>query len=308
MEYLNPFTRLNLNLAEFSPEGHKESLKLEKKRLLAEFELHNTNTIELGGKMLDKATVLQLFDELEDAELANMHLRIHQLPSLMAFLEDSTLEYFFSGDVALLSSESSAFQKYIGPYFAEQYNKRLFHAFRQLDWEEVKMMCAHPLAIPTEFHAACYKDTYRDIHSKSREVSQVASKISEGQAPGAEIQEVCDEMLILTLNHLPEYFGGSRDKYGLALEELAVAVHNVHRRVKLGIFILRQGLKLNISQSTTARLTHILDQLKELAPAESFLESWTADNSGKNNNAKPWWFVVGGAAVVYLILKTLGIF
>lgn len=306
MEYINPFTRLNLHLAEFTPENQKELLKQEKKRLLAEFELHNTHTIELGGKMLDKASVLNLLEELEDPELAQLHKRIFQQPSLLSFLEDSTLDYFFNGDVALLSSETNQFQQYIGPYFSEQYNKRLFHAFRQLDWEEVKMMCAHPLAIPTEFHAACYKDTYRDIHTKSREISQLAERVAEGQAPGAEVQEVCDEMLILTLNHLPEYFGGSRDKYGLALEELAIAVHNAHRRVKLGIYILRQGLKLDISQGTTARLTHILDQLKELAPAESFIESWTSETSGKEKN-KSWWFVVGGAAMVLIILKTLGI-
>lgn len=307
MEYLNPFTLLDLNPDTWTGENQKEILKQEKKRLLAEFELHDAHTIEVEGKILDKATLLKLFDHLEDSDAIEVHRQIALQPSLLAFLEDASLDYFFNGDITLLSSQSDAFLAFIGPFYADQFNKRLFHAFRQMDWEEIQAMCRYPLAIPVAHHVTCFKDTYRSIHSKSREISQMASAIAEGGAPGADIQDVCDELLILSLNHLPEYFGGSRDKYGLALEELAIAVHNAHRRVQLGIFILRQGLKLNISQSTASRLNHVLDQLKELAPAESIFETWTMEG-GSKNKTRPWWLVVGGAAVVYIILKTIGLF
>ncbi|MDX2250169.1 MAG: hypothetical protein SF052_25525 [Bacteroidia bacterium] len=305
MQYINPFSLLNLDPAKFSQGLDQAKLKREKKRLLAEFELHNTPTLEIHGKQVSKSDVLRVFDMLAiDSEFAH-HLRVFQNPGLLAFLEEASLDYFYSGDIALLSTLPADFLGFIGPYFAEQYNRRLFHAFRQKDWEEMKVICTHPIGIPITFFANAYKDTYRHIHTRVTEIEQLSQKIAEGEAPDGRVQEICDELLLTSINHLPDYFATVRDKYGQALEVLALAVFNTHRRGQLGMFILRQGLKLDVTTGTRDRLQYVLDQLLKLAPTESLFESFTGGGKKEEDNSTFWWIALGVGAVAAWALSKL---
>lgn len=303
MEYINPLAALQITPKDLK-EGHPiDLLKREKKKLLAEFELHDTPVIQLRGRELDKSAVIRLFEQLEDDSLLDFHLTIFQSPSLMAFLEEASLEFFYSGDISKLPANPPEFLAYIGPFFASKYNTRLFHAFRQRDWEEIDVMCAHPLAIPMAYHAACYKDTYRHLHGKIQEIELQSEKIAKGTVPDGKVQEMCDEMLVSTLNQLPEYFGGTRDKYSVALEGLAIAVHNAHQRAQLGIFILRQGLKLNTSKEVQDRLQYVLDQLVALAPGEAFFEQFTGSDG--ESKITPWLVAAGIGAVILVVAKMI---
>jgi hypothetical protein len=304
MQYFNPFLRLGIDPEGFSPETAQLWLKQEKKRLMAEFELQDSSVIDIAGQELDKATILSLFEQLEDPDQLAAHLEVLNHGSLLWFLEESMLEIFYQGDIPLLAAQPLAFRQFIAPYFATQFNKRLFHALRQRDWEEISAMCAHPLPIPQTYHAACYKDSYRYLHGKVQEVAELATSISAGTEPGPAVEAVCDELFLQALNRLPDYFSTVRDKYAIALETLALAVHNSHRRIKLGIFILQQGLKLRLSPETTRRLKHILDQLKEMAPAGGFLENLLGE--GEESDRTWTWMMIGGvAASVWLLFKFL---
>ncbi|MEZ4827711.1 MAG: hypothetical protein R3C61_15725 [Bacteroidia bacterium] len=305
MQYINPFAALGLDPAVFAQGPDQELLRREKKRLLAEFELHQTPDIEVNGKSLSKSDVLRIFDILATAEEVRHHIFIFQHPSLMHFLEDASLDLFYSGDIVKMASFPRELLLFTGPYFASQYNRRLFHAFRQKDWEEINVMCAHPMPIPSSFSASAYKDTYRHVHTAVSELEALAFEISSGKTPDGRVQEVCDEMLISTLNHLPDYFEGVRDKYGQALEVLALAVFNTHRRGQLGIFVVRQGLKLHTSTGTRDRLSYVLDQLMKLAPADAFLESLTGGKKNENDNSGFWWIALGVGAVAAWALSKL---
>ncbi|RMG71052.1 MAG: hypothetical protein D6722_07500 [Bacteroidetes bacterium] len=113
---------------------------------------------------------------------------------------------------------------------------------------------------------------------------------------------MCDEWVIGAINQLPAYFQVSRDRYALALEGLAMGVHNTHRRVKLSLFILRQGLKLRLSPEAAGRLQHLLDQLLEMAPAEAILDQLTG--SGKSRWSG-WWIAAGVGTLLVLALLLL---
>lgn len=299
MKYINPLAILGLS-AEKAQDGiDKAFLKREKKRLLAEFELQQATVIEVAGQKLDKATVLELFEMLEDEAQVEHHIRVLRNPGLMNFLEDASLDYFYSGDISMLPANPDSFLEFIAPAFADKYNQRLFHAFRQKDWEEIEIMCTHPLVIPARYHAPAFQDTFRHIHSRIEEIDEITGKISDGLEPDGKVQEIGDEILISSLNRLPDYFSGSRDRYGNALEGLALAVFNTHRRAKLAIFILRQGLKLNASTETKDRLNHVLDQLLKMEPTDSFFDSLLGEKG--EDNSTMWWVAAGiGAAVVVL--------
>ena len=301
MKYLNPITALGLDAEQME---NKEELKKEKKRLLAEFELADSSVIRLNGRSMDKASVIQLFETLEDENQRKWQLQIFENQTLLSFLEDASLELYYQGDVNLLSALPEDLLEYIAPYFAESFNQRLYHAFRQKDWEEIEILSTPPLPIPATFHAACFQDTYRHIHRQLAEIGQLSERIEKGEKPGPRIQEVVDEMLIDSMNQLPAYFSGSRDSYSMVLEDLAIAVHNTHKRVELGILIIRQGLKLDISEQNRQRLQHILDQLLELSPGEKILEA-VIGSGKKKNPIRPWLIGAGVVALAWALLNLL---
>lgn len=296
MPYLNPYALLNVPPLADS-EAETAWLRQEKKRLLAEYELRDSPVLTLGGQELDKSGLLTLFAQLEDPERRAWHRVVHDWPAMEAFLTQASLDLYYTGDIATLAAKPEAFRAFIAPYFADAYNQRLYHAYRQRDAEETGVMCQPALPLPATHQAACYRDTFRHLHQQVQELEALAQRIGAGTEPGGDIQEACDEWLIDTLNQLPAYFQHSRDRYALALESLAIAVHNTHRRVQLSLFILRQGLKLQIGTEAEGRLRHLLDQLVEMAPAEAILEHLTG--SGKRRHTG-WWIAAGLGTLVLL--------
>ncbi|WNJ16889.1 hypothetical protein [Pontibacter sp. G13] len=304
MKYINPFVALGLDPSKQSdPETLRNYLKDQRKRLLAQFELMGTPEIELGGKAMDRSTILNMFEMLENEAVRPYHVSIYEHPKLLAFLEDASLDLYYEGDIHQVQLMSRDFQAFVGPYFAAQFNKRLFNAYRQHDWEEVQILCTPPLSIPAKDHATAYQDTYRQIHHELSELEQYAQHLEQGGGPDAKVQAFSDEMLISTLNKLPEYFHGVKEKYALGLERLALALHNEHRRVELAIVVLKQAMKLDLTPATRERLKYLLDQLVEMAPAEAILENLTGrSGDGKNNK---WVWAVGVGAAIFIIIRWL---
>jgi hypothetical protein len=306
MQYLNPFLLLEIALTDGAEAASADQLYREKKRWLAEFELADETEIEVNGQRLDRSTLLRLFEELEDPLVRAHHRKIAAQPSLWRFLTSGSLDLFDQGDISLLASHSQDFLRFIAPYFAARYNQRLIYALKQHDAEEIRVLSSHPLVIPPTFHAACYQDTYRYLHATVEDIEQWARAIQKGESPDGRIQEYCDELLIEALNALPDYFAGVRDRYALALETLAIEVHNVHKRVRLGIYILMQGLKLQTSEETQRRLQHILEQLQAMAPMDQIWETLTggqATNQGKKQKRQLWWTALGVGALVFIAIR-----
>lgn len=306
MSYTNPFVLLELP-DPFSPSMVTNSfLRMEKKRLMAEFELEEATVIEVGGRKMDKDRVLSLFEELEDDQLRQHHLRVFMESGMMEFLEDASLEYFYNGGISKLPAHSDDFLTFVGPYFSYSFNSRLFHAYKQKDWEEVQVMCKHPLPLSAVHKAICYQDTYRQLHADVAELEAYADDLSNGKIPDGQIQEIGDEMRIDTLNQLPEYFRSSREKYALALESVAISVYNDHQRIHLSIFLLRQALKLEVSPETKNRLQDLLNQILQQNPVSGSIGQIAGGFQKKKRRTNWGLWVLAGVAVSYLLKLLLG--
>lgn len=304
MQYINPLALLGLDPEEALQGISSARLKREKKKLMAEFELNEASNIELRGISLNKNQVLDLFDQLVDPKIIEHHAKVLSKLSLLAFLEESSLDYFYSGDISMLSAQSESFLKFIAPYFAFQYNKRLLHAFKQRDWEEIQTMSTHPLPIPSKFFAQTYKDTFHLIHTHIKEIEDTTFKIEKGSLPDGKMQEYCDEMYIAAMNRLPDYFAGSRDRYALALENLAISVHNVHKRPKLAVFILKQGLKMHLGEDARSALMHVLHQLEAQDPVAGIFDMFGTKDKEKDSSV-PWLVAAGTGLAAILLYRWL---
>ncbi|MEO0898233.1 MAG: hypothetical protein AAFY71_17610 [Bacteroidota bacterium] len=305
MNYINPLIILDLP-DPFSPKMIDAAfVKMEKRRLMSEFELEGTTSIDIEGREFDKDTVLKLLDELSDDQLREFHLRIFTEPGLIEFLEDASLEYFFNGGIQKLAAHSEDFLKYVGPFFAQSYNHRLLNAYKHKDDEEIEAMCKYPLPLPAIHKALCYQDTYRSLHADVNEMEAYADGLENGNLPDGKIQDFGDEMRIESLNALPDYFKSSRDRYALALELIALSLYNDHQRVHLSVFLLRQALKLELSSDTESRVKHLLDQILEKNPLAAGLSGMADAMGGKTKKKDNVWLWIGAGTVMSFVLWML---
>lgn len=293
MQYQNPFHALGLN-PEDAHSRQPEWLQARKKEWLAEWEASHDGQVQPGPLALDRNQLIALIDELQQADRRDFHARIYAQPSLLHFLEEASLDYFYEGDISLLPAAGADFLRFLGPYFAHAYNLRLVHAFRQGDREELQVLCQHPLPLPAAYQAAAYKDTAQLLHEKRLAVDAWVLRLEDGHAPAGDIQELGDEWLLQAMNLLPEYFQGQRNSYAESLEQLALSLYRRHKRPKLAILVLRQALKLDISPSIHRRIQELQDNLYQLHPEEQ-IKHWLGADGEQDRDT--WWVALGLGAV-----------
>ncbi|RMG20592.1 MAG: hypothetical protein D6730_19450 [Bacteroidetes bacterium] len=181
MKYLNPFHILGIT-PESLEQHPTQQLKQLRQQLLAEFELHDTATLELAGREIDKAGLLFLLTELEDEAHRPYHATIFEQESLRKFLEDGELACFDQPEALDFLQQDAALAAFVAPHFARQYNTQLYHAVKHQKAELVNRLTAFRLPFSHKWVAQCYQDAYRflvyqlkDAHSMDRKVQVVST-------------------------------------------------------------------------------------------------------------------------------------
>jgi len=117
MQYLSPFHYLTNDLrADILIDAGK--IKLARKKLLAEVELSDTQSIFINKKELAKFDIIVLFDSLADPQTYNIHKAIFNDKILLDFLENTTIPVLhdFTKDEQINTPEAIAF---ISPYYLQ---------------------------------------------------------------------------------------------------------------------------------------------------------------------------------------------
>ncbi|MDX1907888.1 MAG: hypothetical protein SF053_12715 [Bacteroidia bacterium] len=294
MKYLNPLMILEVDDDRLRAGLDADFLRMEKRRLLAELELSGESAIVIGSHELDRTAILQLFTDLAQGDTLAYHLRVYQMPSLLDFLDSAALAWFYSGDVLQLAAQPEDFRVFIAPYYSHQFNKRFFHAFRQLDTAEIQVMTREPLMIPEAWHAAAWQDTYRHLHMHIREALDLADTLRT-RPPGPELQELMDENWLALLNVLPPYFARAREGYAEALYAVAQAVQEAHQRAQLAALLLRQAARLDIPESLRERC---LAQAQRLAPASGWESQTPLGRKQKSFPVRTLLLIAAGVAAL----------
>lgn len=202
MKYLNPFFLLDVAPEALEAEP-MATIKARKQELLAEFELHETATLNLHGKEIDKAGLLFLLSELEDETHRAFHTQVYHNDPLRRFLEE--------GEVAALDQVDEVWQgnwqgnrelvAFVAPHFARQYNAQLYHAVKHQNAAEVVILAQVELPFSPKWIAQCYQDTYRFLVYQLKEAQSMDRKVQVVASYGP------------LLEQLPGYFDTVRNMY-----------------------------------------------------------------------------------------------
>lgn len=134
---IRTFQELGISTENIDP----NQLRLERKRLLLEIQISETQTTQLAGKELSKNDVIQLFDELERVTHLNFHTAIFKHPILLPLLEDNIVvavtikkerKIFFD-----TQEEWDQFIAFISPYLANSIDKVLSKVIRTVHFKDL---------------------------------------------------------------------------------------------------------------------------------------------------------------------------
>ncbi len=129
-KYISPYSLLQI---ESDTAIDKSVLSLARKKMLAELDLSENQTLMIGANEFTKNDVIVFFDELSKNTDFEVHQTIYQHKQLSSFLESGTLPNNITLIDKPLSDFNHDFIEYVSPYFSDIYNEKIKTAFAQKD-------------------------------------------------------------------------------------------------------------------------------------------------------------------------------
>jgi hypothetical protein len=222
--YQSPFRIIDADTLPHEPEALRRVLSLEKKKLLAEFELAGSAAIRLGEAELHRQDVFSLFDELADDRRLRYHVAIWRDEALLCFLEQGRICPGSSWASDPLYDEPG-FLSFVSPHFANACNAFMQRALSgAASAEELQALSqAKCLLLPADSEAA-YRYVTRFFTEKKNELLSIRHRADSGElADPAEITGWCSDDQVHLLNCLPDSFATLRYTLANTLNNLCVA-------------------------------------------------------------------------------------
>ncbi len=255
MLYLSPFILITTLTKEhdFSNFAYTKI----KRKIQAQFELQNSQAIEINGVPVNKSDALKLLEELKDELLFNYHLLVFDNKSLLNFLQKGD-DHFFE-NASPFTDE--AFKTWISPYFAHQYNHLLYE---KLKTNSVKTVLIRPPEsfMDIQFLDKAYTKSYRSLKNEIAEINEVLSLdrsrfIKETKRRKTQFNPV----RLKVINALPDYFQNLRDDYSEVCTQLAIELNNEHRLHIIAFAYIKFAYHLKTNEFLRQEVKRIYDDL-----------------------------------------------
>ena len=263
MTFTNPFELLELDFHD------KEAIKKAKRRKLAEFDLSDDGTIEVGTQKVIKSDFIRVTDELDNPDKVEFYLFVKGNPRLNAFLTMGDTSFFTNYRQESIFSDAD-FISFISPYFAEQYNKVLLQAFNDDNLPLLKKIVANPPLVNGLYLDKSYrglsqllKSIEEGLHEIRTEIDNEESYYDEDTVGELEV-DLREKANNDAINILPSYFQSQRNEIAQKVRNISVAVFNGINDAEASFRIVSYSLEFNVNNLTKQKLQKDYEQLKEI--------------------------------------------
>jgi hypothetical protein len=225
VRYISPIRHLEIDTNQVDATGNmpKSVLTLAKKRLLAEIDLSQTQTVWVGSIEMTKNDVLKWFEALTQSGELGFHAMIARDRVLLDFLEKQRLEAgaFFNWD--LTENEDDHFISFVSPYYKTSFNKVLVEALEKQQAPLIDTLLHYNPILMTGFDEdSTWLKIQHYVKDKLERFEGVVIDIkNKKNYTTDELKQYYDTDMLLCLNHLPDSFQKLRDDYGVALINLS---------------------------------------------------------------------------------------
>ncbi len=232
----------------------KRRLGLEKRKLLAEFELAGTAAIHIRGRELQRQDLTALFDELQAPELLDIHLQIWRHGRFLRFLETGIPGD--TGDWLYPSGETgNALLRFVSPHYAEALDRYLQRCLQGQDKGEALLyeLRTESWLLPAHQEAA-YRYTTRFFTEKKNELLGIRYRAEQKQQVVAtEIRDWCSDQQIHVLNRLPDRFDDLRYVLTELLNNLCV-LYDRQQAKKHALAAIERAATIRVNDEELERL------------------------------------------------------
>ncbi len=195
------------------------NLKLVRQRLLLQFDLAGTTTIDIASKSYDKALIISIFEDLKDN--VDFHLKIFNNKLLLSLLENGKLEFFDHPD-AWPDFENETFSKQVMPYFIAMVEDVIYHAVAQNGPDGVDLLLKikksrfqYPGVSEHEVYSKGYRYYELWLDNAEEIINGHYSELSSGRRFDFDVFEIFDRNIFNKLEALPKHiFGEIIMRYG----------------------------------------------------------------------------------------------
>ena len=231
MQYVNPYELLGLTGDNLSLVD-SITISKAKRKLLAEIELSENNSIKFNGSELTKSDCLRAIDDIDNQDKKEFHYFIFQNGYLNKFLTSGGLSFFEKYQVESIY-KLPEFLDFISPFFCEQYDKVLLENYKKGNIEAVKkILSVKPITNETNFERS-YKSTYAFIRSIDNNINKIIKEIENDQNSFIEKEFrglaniIAEKVNVPLLNLLPSsYFQSLRNQVAQNIRNLARDMNN----------------------------------------------------------------------------------
>jgi hypothetical protein len=225
VRYISPIRHLEIDTTQLDTTGNlpKSVLNLAKKRLLAEIDLSQSQTVWVGSTEMTKNDVLKWFEALTQSGEFGFHALIARDKVLLEFLEKQRLEAgaFFNWD--LTENEDDNFILFVSPYYKTSFNKVLVEALEKHQAPLIDTLLHYnPILMTGLDEDATWLKIQHYVKDKLDRFEGIVTDIKNKKNYSDEVlKQYYDTDMLLSLNHLPDSFQKLRDDYGVALINLS---------------------------------------------------------------------------------------
>lgn len=232
MLYVNPFDLLQITVQHLS-DVDAATISRARRKLLAELELSDTNTILHAGVDLNRGDCLRAIDDLDYRDKREFHFFIYQHNHLKRFLTKGRLS-FFENYQAESIYKLPEFLDFISHFFAEKYDNVLLENYKRSNRDAVANILSVKPITNKAYYEKCYKSTYAFVKDLDNWIKEIVKDIANNESlfiskKFAGLDElIIEKVNVFLLNLLPSYFQILRNQIALSIRNLATDINNDH--------------------------------------------------------------------------------
>jgi len=206
----------------------KKALMLQRRKLLAELELSANGTLLLKDRPFTRNDILEYFETLQDDTILQYHAALGKDEVLLAFLEEDTLgedAHFAPATIY----DDPGFISWISPYFYTALVAFVTDCLRDIDEIGLKALLRNRLLLTGYDEEQAWFHIAQGLESTVSRLEALHQQAEQDNTvpPPADILPLVDDDRIQLIVLLPEApFAGVRDRYAVALMQVAILVFN----------------------------------------------------------------------------------
>jgi hypothetical protein len=283
MQYISPFHFLELSATD---QIDKKDILLARKKMLAELELNDGNSILVNGKEVSKNDIIRFFDDLQQSTDLSYHVAVYRDKVLLKFLEYSIIENKDRFAANPLYTDA-AFIDWVTPFYAASFAPFMTTRYQEINEAEWTTLIGDNPVLMSGYQAeiAC-RSLEKIIRLDIDRVDFLESK-PVWEFTKEEVKDVCDPKRAAMLELLPE------DRFGQVRDELAFNIMKLSIKMFNGV-----DRKWGVKQVKQARGIAASDRMKEILHDKQ-LEMESISSRARRSG---WKFNFGNPRLIFILL------